>query len=229
MFKILLLVMFILVTYMIFPYILTAGFGIGVVKRKNDSSKIAFTFDDGPNPIYTPQLLDLLKEYNIKATFFVLGAKAEKNPEIILRMHNEGHLIAIHNFVHKSNWVMSPWNIRRQLKKSASIVEEIIGVNPVYYRPPWGLMNVFDFFLLKQYKIILWSVMAEDWRSKGGSEKVKNQLLRKIKTGDVILLHDCGETLGADYDAPMYTIKALSEVLKEMDHRKLSCVRIDEL
>lgn len=229
MFKILLLIMFILVIYMIIPYILTAGFGIGVVKRKEDSSKIAFTFDDGPNPIYTPQLLDLLKEYNIKATFFVLGAKAEKNPEIILRMHNEGHLIAIHNFVHKSNWVMSPWNIRRQLKKSAFIVEEIIGVNPVYYRPPWGLMNVFDFFLLKQYKIILWSVMAEDWRSKGGSEKVKNQLLRKIKTGDVILLHDCGETLGADYDAPMNTIKALSEVLKEMDHRKLSCVRIDEL
>lgn len=225
----LIILLLILAIYMFFPFILTRGYGLGVLKRKTDSASIAFTFDDGPNPAYTPELLDLLKKWGIKASFFILGSKAEKYPDLILRMHNEGHLIGIHNYVHRSNWFMFPWTIRRQLQKSASIIERITGNRPIYYRPPWGILNLFDLLLLKKYKIILWSVMAEDWRSKGGSEKIKNRLLKNIKNGDVILLHDCGETVGADKDAPENTILALREVFKEMKHRGLSCVRIDEL
>ncbi|MGG2066918.1 polysaccharide deacetylase family protein [Bacillus sp. S14(2024)] len=227
--KVILLVLLLLVLYWLVPYILTTGFGIGVVKRKDSSAKIAFTFDDGPNPIYTPQLLDLLKVNNIKATFFVVGSKAEQYPELIERIQAEGHLIGMHNYVHKSNWIMAPWTIRGHLRKSASIIENITGERPVYYRPPWGLLNVFDFFLMKKYKIILWSVMAEDWSSKGGSEKIKTRLLRDIKNGDVILLHDCGKTFGADEDAPMNTIDALKDVFKELSSRGMSCVRMDEL
>jgi peptidoglycan/xylan/chitin deacetylase (PgdA/CDA1 family) len=124
---------------------------------------------------------------------------------------------------------MFPWTIRRELDHSASIVEEITGVRPIYYRPPWGLLNLFDFFVIKPYNIILWSVMAEDWKSKGGSEKVRKRLLNKIKNGDVILLHDSGDTLGADKDAPMNTINALHDVIKEMTAKSYTCVRIDEM
>lgn len=227
--KIILLMLLLLALYWLVPFILTAGLGIGVLKRKASSSKIAFTFDDGPNPVYTPQLLDLLKINNIKATFFVVGSKAEKYPELIARMHAEGHLIGMHNYVHKSNWVLTPWTLRRHLRKTDSIIEKITGERPVYYRPPWGLLTLFDFLLMNQYKIIHWSVMAEDWRSKGGSEKVKNRLLQNIKNGDVILLHDCGETPGADEDAPLNTIHALKDVFKELSSRGMSCVRMDEL
>jgi peptidoglycan/xylan/chitin deacetylase (PgdA/CDA1 family) len=220
---------FLLVIYWFLPYILTSCFGIGVLKRKASSSKIAFTFDDGPNPLYTPKLLDLLKMNNIKATFFVVGSKAEKYPELIARMQEEGHLVGIHNYVHKSNWVMFPWEIRNDLRKSASIIEKITGKRPMYYRPPWGLITLFDFLLMKQYKIILWSKMAEDWRSKGGSEKVEKRLLKNIKNGEIILLHDCGETLGADVDAPTNTINALKTVFKEISSRGMTGVRIDEL
>ncbi|MEH7336187.1 polysaccharide deacetylase family protein [Neobacillus drentensis] len=226
--KIIMIVLVLLALYWLVPYILTAGFGIGALKRKASSEKIAFTFDDGPNPIYTPQLLDLLKINKIKATFFVVGSKAEKYPELITRMHNEGHLIGMHNYVHKSNWVLAPWTLRRHLSKTASIIERITGERPIYYRPPWGLLTLLDFLLMKKYKIIHWSVMAEDWRSKGGSEKVKNRLLQNIKKGDVILLHDCGETPGADEDAPMNTIHALKDVFKELEGRGMSCVRMDE-
>jgi peptidoglycan-N-acetylglucosamine deacetylase len=218
-----------LACYWVIPFMLTAGAGIGVLKRKRDSEKVAFTFDDGPNAIYTPQLLDLLKKHDVKATFFVVGSKAEKYPEIIARMHAEGHLIGIHNYKHKSNWIMSPWTIRSQLRKSASIIEKTIGECPVYYRPPWGLLNLLDFTLRKQYKIIHWSVMAKDWKTNGGSQKVEKRLLRDIKKGDVVLLHDCGKTLGADEDAPLNTIIALKNVLKELSNRSVSCVRIDEL
>ncbi|MDQ0199668.1 polysaccharide deacetylase family protein [Neobacillus ginsengisoli] len=229
MFKIIAGMILLYVIYTIIPFLLTAGLGKGVFRRSDDPSKIAFTFDDGPDPKYTPTLLDLLKKHNIKATFFVLGSKAEKNPELILRMHNEGHLIGIHNYVHRSNWIMLPWTIRRELDYSASVVEGITGVRPIYYRPPWGLLNLFDFFIIKPYKIILWSVMAEDWKSKGGSEKVKKKLLNKINHGDVILLHDSGETFGADEDAPLNTINALHDVIKELTAKSYTCVRIDEM
>ncbi|WML56627.1 polysaccharide deacetylase family protein [Neobacillus sp. PS2-9] len=229
MIKITLLVLSILVLYWFIPYLMTAGLGIGVSKRMDHSEKIAFTFDDGPNPIYTPQLLDLLRMNNIKATFFVVGSKAEKYPELIERMHNEGHLIGIHNYVHRSNWVMAPWTIRHHLKKSSTIIAEITGKNPIYYRPPWGLLNIFDFLLMARYKIVLWSVMAEDWRCKGGSEKITKRLLRDIRDGDVILLHDCGETLGANEDAPRNTIDALKEVFKLITNQGFTCVRLDEM
>jgi peptidoglycan/xylan/chitin deacetylase (PgdA/CDA1 family) len=226
---VILLVCFLLVLYWFIPYFLTAGLGIGAFKRIPSSEKIAFTFDDGPNPLYTPQLLDLLKMNHVKATFFVLGSKAEKYPELIKRMQAEGHLVGIHNYEHKSNWAMDPWTIRRQLRKSAAIVEKITGERPIYYRPPWGLLTLFDFLFMKQYKFILWSVMAEDWRSRGGSEKIEKKLLRDIKPGDIILLHDCGKTFGADEDAPENTINALKTVFKEVQSRGMACARIDDL
>ncbi|MCM3727921.1 polysaccharide deacetylase family protein [Neobacillus cucumis] len=229
MLNIILVVLCFLTLYWFVPFLLTAGAGIGVLKRKDASERIAFTFDDGPNPIYTPQLLDLLKKNKIKATFFVVGFKAEKYPELITRMHAEGHLIGMHNYVHKSNWLLAPWTVRQHLTKTASIIEKITGECPIYYRPPWGLLTLFDFLLMKQYQIIHWSVMAEDWRSNGGSEKVENRLLRDIKKGDVVLLHDCGETAGADVDAPINTITALKKVFKELSGLGISCVRIDEL
>src|SRR4051794_12126671 len=81
------------VIYTILPYTLSFGFSKGVLRHIDNPSKIAFTFDDGPDPYYTPILLDLLKKYNVKATFFVLGSKAEQHPGLIQRIHNEGHLI----------------------------------------------------------------------------------------------------------------------------------------
>ncbi|MGG0462575.1 polysaccharide deacetylase family protein [Priestia aryabhattai] len=219
---------FFILLYTLIPYFLSRGLGMNIVKRGRDLSKIAFTFDDGPNPIYTPILLDLLKKHEVKATFFVVGTKAEKYPELIQRMHSEGHLIGIHNYVHHSNWFMSPWKVRNGLKNTAKVIKSITGVTPIYYRPPWGMLNLFDFMRRGKYKIILWSIMAEDWRTSGGSEKIK-QRLANIKGGDVILLHDCGDTLGAEFEAPRNTINALRDVLKTVKTKGFTCVRVDEL
>jgi peptidoglycan/xylan/chitin deacetylase (PgdA/CDA1 family) len=214
--------------YTIIPTVFIRLFGLGVRKETN-SQGIALTFDDGPDPEYTPQLLDLLKHYNIKATFFVLGAKAEQYPDLIVRMHKEGHLIGVHNYVHHTNAFMTPWKVRAQLRDSIRTIERIIGVTPVYYRPPWGVFNIFDIFLFRKIQVVLWSLIVGDWVSRGGSERIKRRLLSKVKHGDVIVLHDSGQTLGADQDAPVYMLQALRDVLKEASHQGYEFLRVDEL
>jgi peptidoglycan-N-acetylglucosamine deacetylase len=215
--------------YTLVPWIVTRLLGIGVFRKGAAPGKIALTFDDGPNPLYTPQLLDMLKRHHAQATFFVVGEKAEQYPDLIRRIHEEGHQIGLHNYRHKSNWLMTPWTVRSQLKRSAEAVEAITGERPVYYRPPWGIFNVCDLLLRKQYTFVLWSLMAGDWRSRVGRTQLKSTLLSRIEEGSVVLLHDCGETWGADRDAPGYMLLALEDVLQELDTRGISSIRIDEL
>lgn len=227
----LILLIIIVVMYMIIPFILSRWVGAGVVKKGGSESierrEIALTFDDGPSPEYTDELLDVLQKHHVKASFFVVGSKAEKHPEIILRMHRDGHLIGIHNYVHRSNWLMTPWKVQRDLNKSAAIIQMITGTKPQYYRPPWGMLNLFDFFH-KNYHIILWSLMVGDWRSNGGSRKIEERLLKRVKPGVIIVLHDSGETWGADDDAPGYTIQALKKVLRELSHQGYTYKLVNE-
>lgn len=214
--------------YAIVPTLITR-IGLGVYKEGHTEHEIAFTFDDGPDPLYTPHLLDLLKKHGIKATFFVVGSKAEAFPELIGRMHREGHLIGIHNYKHFPNWLLSPRQVRRQLQRSVNAIEQLTGERPTYYRPPWGLLTFFDLLLRKQFQIVLWSVMVGDWSSKPGNEAIRTRLLKLIKAGSVIVLHDSGETFGADFDAPLHMLHALDEVLMDVCSKGYKCVRLDEL
>jgi peptidoglycan/xylan/chitin deacetylase (PgdA/CDA1 family) len=217
-----------LLVYTIIPTLIIRLFGIGVYKRGTGEQPIALTFDDGPDPEFTPLLLDLLKKYNIKGTFFVLGRKAEKYPDLIQRMHNEGHLVGIHNYEHWSNALMSPKRVREQVNKTANVINRIIGEKAFYYRPPWGVINLFDFFLMKQFRMILWSVIVGDWKSSGGKQKIKQRLLSKLRGGAVIVLHDSGQTFGADRDAPAYMLEALNEFIIEALYTGYCFQRVDE-
>ncbi|MNI45646.1 Peptidoglycan-N-acetylmuramic acid deacetylase PdaC [compost metagenome] len=118
---------------------------------------------------------------------------------------------------------------QRQVKRSADIVESITGERPTYYRPPWGVINLTDFFLRKQYTIVLWSLMGMDWRSRIGKTKLKSILLKRITDGSVVLLHDSGDTIGADLDAPSYMLSALEEVFIELGERHYRYMRVDEM
>jgi peptidoglycan-N-acetylglucosamine deacetylase len=226
-------IVILLILYTFIPFALSRWAGVGVFLGGGQTSKekkqVALTFDDGPDPKYTNQLLDLLHDNQIKASFFVVGSKAEKHPDIILRMHREGHLIGIHNYVHQSNWLMTPGKVKWGLEKSAQAIEQITGEKPAYYRPPWGMLNVGDFFIHKNFRIILWTVMVGDWRKKGGSQKIQNRLLQRIKPGDIVVLHDSGETWGADEQAPKYMIEALERVIKELSHQGYTFATVDKI
>lgn len=222
------LILFILI-YAIIPYVLAAKLGFWVCWKGKKDAEIALTFDDGPDPVYTPVLLDLLKRERIKATFFLVGERAARYPELVLRMSREGHCIGLHNYKHQCNWLISPWKNARTLEQSARIIENITGERPVFYRPPWGMMHLLDFFLHKQFRMVHWSKMFRDWKRKGGSEKVSNGLITRVESGDVILLHDCGVTPGADEDAPQYTIEGLRVAIPALKARGFRFVRMDEM
>ncbi|NHN35014.1 polysaccharide deacetylase family protein [Paenibacillus agricola] len=214
--------------YTIIPTLVVRLFGIGVYKKGTAGRGIALTFDDGPDPQYTPLLLDLLKQHKIRATFFVLGSKAEKYPKLIARMHEEGHLVGLHNYVHWANALMTPQKVRLQLNHSVNVIESIIGEKPVYYRPPWGIINVFDFLLMKRFRVILWSIIVGDWRSYGGKRRIKRKLLSKLGDGAIIVLHDSGQTLGANHDAPTFMLEALHEFIVKTLSKGYSFLRVDE-
>ncbi|OME23826.1 polysaccharide deacetylase family protein [Paenibacillus odorifer] len=215
--------------YAFIPGMISRIFGYRVFRKGTGRNEFALTFDDGPDPRFTPLLLELLKRYDAKATFFVVGSNAERYPDLIQRIHDEGHLIGIHNYVHKTNWLMRPATVRQQIQRTNDIIYNIIGERSTYYRPPWGIVNLFDISKRRQVEIVLWSAMFGDWREKLGAEKLTEKMLARLNPGEVMLLHDSGTTLGADADAPGNMLVALEQTLEEARKRGLRSIRIDEM
>lgn len=215
--------------YAFIPGLLSRLFGFRVFKKGIAEHEFALTFDDGPDPVYTPMLLDLLKKYDAKATFFVVGSSAEKNPEVIRRIHNEGHLLGIHNYKHHTNWLMGPKTVNRHVSMTAKIIKDVTGQEAHYYRPPWGIVNLFDFTKRNDFQLVLWSGMFKDWRMKTGVDRLTQRMVTKLRGGEVFVLHDCGTTLGADEEAPLAMLEALERVLEEAKRRGLSSITIEDL
>lgn len=220
---------YVMTFYAFLPGLISRTFGFRVFKKGQVEKEIALTFDDGPDPQYTPQLLDLLARYDAKATFFIVGSHAEGQEELLNRIHREGHIIGIHNYIHKSNWVMRPKTVRRQIERTNDLIEKATGSRTAFYRPPWGIVNLFDYSSLGYLQIILWSAMFGDWRISVGVERLKRRMLKKLRPGEVMLLHDCGKTFGADKDAPHNMLIALEACLEEGMKRGYRFVRMDEM
>jgi len=161
------------------------------LKRKKTKRKVIYlTFDDGPSK-YTNELLDLLKKYDIKATFFCVANFAKDHEDIIRRMKNEGHLIALHSLKHKNAMLQGPLETKRDLETSLDIMNSF-GIDIKYYRPPWGDSNLclLRYLREKGISLILWDVMAEDWEAGSTKNMIQTKLLTRTKPGDIICLHD---------------------------------------
>jgi peptidoglycan/xylan/chitin deacetylase (PgdA/CDA1 family) len=150
------------------------------------------TFDDGPHPSLTPKLLDILKQRNIKCTFFVIGKNAQMYPNIIRRMIAEGHEVANHTWTHCSLTSRSDTQIRSELKQSEEALVSVANYRPHLVRPPYGAINdriknlMFAEF---GYSTIMWSVDPQDWRRPGVSV-VTSRLVSGAHPGAIMLAHD---------------------------------------
>jgi len=221
-------VLLLFLVYAIIPTVWIRVTGNGITQQLN-SDAIAITFDDGPNPTYTPQLLNLLKKYNVKATFFVVGSKVQAYPEIIKRMSQEGHTIGIHHYKHISSWFLSPLQLRKQLQLTERAITKCTGEKVTFYRPPWGHLNLFSLLISKPYKVMIWSEIFGDWKVKKGKNGLREELLAATEPGSILLLHDCGLTLGADREAPFYMLKSLEIYLEENTHKGTKFINLQEL
>lgn len=153
-----------------------------------DIKYVALTFDDGPSPRCTPQLLDGLKERGVRATFFVVGCQVVKDPDIVERMAAEGHQVGNHSYDHKELDKLSTWEAAEDMRKNEALLQELLGEGDYWVRPPYGLLSEEERQALT-VPVIGWSVDTEDWKSKDAG-KILDIIYRDTEDGDIILLHD---------------------------------------
>lgn len=153
-----------------------------------EKKKVAITFDDGPNPDYTPDLLKGLKERGVSATFFLLGKEVEKYPELVEQMHAEGHLIGTHSYEHVNLCNLTDEKAIEQVDKTNALIEKITGERPQFIRPPYGCWKKNLDYKTTMIEV-LWDVDPLDWKT-GNSDVVVSRVLKNVEEGDIILLHD---------------------------------------
>ncbi|MBR3995913.1 MAG: polysaccharide deacetylase family protein [Clostridia bacterium] len=196
-----------------------------IVANRDAGKQIAITFDDGPGKEYTPEILDILNEYGIKATFFVVGKNAENNPEILKRIYTEGHEIGNHTYSHPDFRKLTTEQVEDEIEKTQSIIEDITGAKPKLFRPPGGYLSnsIMDIITSKNYITVLWSWRQDttDWKSPPVKDVV-NIVLTNIKDGDIILFHD--QIFG---ESP--TPKALKIIIPELLEKGYEFVTVSEL
>ena len=163
----------------------------GITSVPNEDNKIALTFDDGPHPVYTEQILKILDEYGIKATFFVIGENAERYPELIRHEIAAGHELGNHTYTHPHMRNTDEKSLSLELRKTEKLLREGFGIKPVLFRPPEGFCckTVKSCAGLMSYDIVLWDIDTTDWAHNSVDNIVKT-VVSSAKTGDIILCHD---------------------------------------
>lgn len=154
--------------------------------------EIAFTFDDGPHPVWTKKLLDGLKERGIKATFFVIGQSAEQYPGLVQRMIDEGNQVGNHTYSHVQLTACDEKSALEEIRKTQEVIYRASGFQPLYIRPPFGSWNE-KLQEETSLEAVLWDVDPYDWKVQNTDAVVKS-ILQQTEDGSIILLHDVYET-----------------------------------
>lgn len=160
--------------------------------RLGNAREVALTFDDGPDPVDTPRLLDLLREKGVPATFFVVGRRAEAHPEIVRRAWEEGHLIGNHTWSHRPLFCfLPPWRLRREIEGGTEAIRRACGHKPHYFRSPVGLRHPFLRPALEKagLEFVAWRLRSMDTRTRS-AERLERRIVDRARGGDIILLHD---------------------------------------
>lgn len=160
-------------------------------KENGGAKKIALTFDDGPSREYTAEILDILKEYGVKATFFVVGVNIEKSPDLLRRIVAEGHEIGNHTYSHPHLQKMDTATLAKELTRTDGLIQSITGLSPTLFRPPEGVVtdSVKTAAGDGGYRLVLWSIDTRDWALNSVSNILRT-IKQEASDGDIILFHD---------------------------------------
>ena len=179
-----------------------------------ESDSVVLTFDDGPAPPFTEQVLDILAERKISATFFLCGKNVESHPEIARRIVREGHTIGNHTYSHPFLFARSRRFIAREIDRAQEAIERITGVRPNLFRPPYGVRWFGLMPVLRQrgLKMVMWSVMGFDWKYK--TQAIITATTRRLHPGAVVLLHDGHEQPPPGGIDQSSTVEALPAIIE---------------
>ena len=194
-----------------------------VRRAETSEKKVALTFDDGPHPVHTPEILDLLDRYGVKATFFVVGKNVEQYPDIAEEILEAGHEIGNHTYSHATLSCRTKKEIAEEIRRTEEVLDELFSYRPKLLRPPGGGISacVSEEADALGYTVVLWSVDPRDWAHKKTDEIVKN-VKENVGPGDILLFHDyiAGET---------HTLEALEKLVPELLDEGYSFVTVSEL
>lgn len=197
-----------------------------VLNGHGSSKHVALTFDDAPDKQFTPQVLDILKEYNVHATFFLIGAQAEKYPDIVKRIVKEGHVIGNHSYNHKLFTKLSDETFKDQVLLTQQSLKSLIGYTPRLLRPPFGEISESQLLWAtgQGYRIVNWNVDSLDWKQLQRDQVIKN-IVDHTKAGAIILQHSGGGP-GQNLSG---SVEALPTVIKTLQSRGYKLVTLPEM
>ena len=180
---------------------------------------VALTFDDGPHPVYTEEILDVLDQAGIKASFFMMGKEAELYPDVVKKVSDAGHLIGNHTYTHANVCQISADETTEEITKTNDILEGLTGKRPQFFRPPFGCKNE---TLEKQTGMfwIFWDVDTLDW-SLQNAEQVYCKVVKNVGENDIILMHDA-------YPSTVEAVRELIPALQEMGYTFVTVDRLVE-
>lgn len=191
--------------------------------------RIALTFDDGPDEWTTPRILDVLEKYEVPAAFFVIGRNVERHPELLARIHGDGHMVGNHSYHHARLGTfrrLRYW--RQELARTGDVIAPIVGGTPRLFRPPMGFRNRHIARAVREgrYVVTTWTVRALDSLN-GSAARILKRLELRSEAGSILALHD-GQEPGRVRDLRA-TIEALPQLIQRLRDRGLEPVRLDAL
>jgi len=197
-----------------------------IMQGPSDEKRVALTFDDVPDNHFTPQVLDVLRNYGVKATFFVVGNRAEKYPEIMMRILEEGHIVGNHSYDHANLPKLTNEALHNEILRTQNILQAATGRTINFIRPPYGNISEEQIkWLASQHMLIVnWNVDSLDWKGLT-AEQIEANIMSHLTPGAIVLQHAAG---GKDHDLNG-TVKALPHIIEELNRQGIEMVTLDKL
>jgi peptidoglycan/xylan/chitin deacetylase (PgdA/CDA1 family) len=198
-----------------------------VLRKGEVGNKIALTFDDGPDPVYTPRILDILAQWGVSATFFMVAENARRYPDVVQQIVARGHEVGSHGMHHSPFWFLSPKRSRLEIQESLATLQDLTGIPVRCFRPPWGMSNLVTHYWMRKaaQKVVLWSLDSLDWFFMTPAKVIIKKVSRWVRPGAIILFHD-GPGVRRNAAA---LAEALPQLLESMLERGLVPVTVSEL
>jgi peptidoglycan-N-acetylglucosamine deacetylase len=190
--------------------------------NQNPHKYVALTFDDGPSA-YTVFILDILKRYNIPATFFVVGSEVKRFPDIIQRIHRENHIIGNHTWNHPDITTLSTNELWKEINSTNIEIKKIIGHSPNLFRPPYSSINDKNTDAIRKFGMtsVLWNIDSTDWYEKS-SLGIQKNVISKLQENSLIVMHDGDQYGSGPRDQIVTSLPKIIQYLLENDYHFLT-------